>query len=127
MHFRNPSVTRTKFVFKCGDNVLDLCTQYKYLGLFLDEYLSYDVTACHVAQSAHRALGLLIAKDKLQGGFDYKVFTKLYDTLVSPIIEYGPAIWGDKCFSCIEAVQHRASRYFLGVGKRAPNRAVEGI
>ena len=101
-------------------------TIYKYLGLMLNEYLDYDYTAKHVAQAAHRALGLVIAKDKVHGGFGYDIFTKLYDSLVSSIIEYGAAIWGHKSYSCIEAVQRRACRYYLGLGKKAPNRAVEG-
>jgi hypothetical protein len=42
----------------------------------------------------------------------------LYDSLVQPIIGYGASIWGYKSFSCIEAVQNRAMRYSLGVGKR---------
>ena len=34
----------------------------------------------------------------------YDVFTKLYDSLVWPVIAYGAAIWGDWSFSCIDAV-----------------------
>ena len=92
----------------------------------IDEHLDYNVTAKHVSQCAHRALGLLISKDKAQGGFQYDIFTSLYDSMVSSIIDYGSAIWGHSSFSCIEAVQNRASRYFLGLGPRAPNRAVQG-
>ena len=91
-----------------------------------DEFLDLDVTAKHVSVSAHRALGLLIAKDKCQGGFDYDIFTKLYDTMVSSIVEYGAAIWGHRTYSCIDAVQHRACRYYMGLGKCAPNRAIQG-
>ncbi len=65
----------------------------------LNEYLDYDKIASHVAQAAHRALGLLIAKDRTQGGFTYDVFTKLYDSLVSSIIEYGAAVWGHRAYS----------------------------
>ena len=35
----------------------------------------------HVAQSASRALGLLIAKYKTLGGVPYNVYTKLYDSV----------------------------------------------
>ena len=126
MHFRNKSVSLTASNFTCGTKNIEKCTHYKYLGLMLNEFYDYEQIAKHVAQSAHRALCLLIAKDKAHGGFDFEVFTKLYDSLVSSIIEYGAAVWGHKSYSCIEAVQHRACRYYLGLGKKAPNRAVEG-
>ena len=40
---------------------------YKYLGLVINEFLDYNVTVRHVAQSATRALGLLISKFKKLG------------------------------------------------------------
>ena len=82
--------------------------------------------ASAVAKSASRALGLVIYKCKLNGGLPFKCFTKLYDSLVWPIIEYGASIWGTTTRSCINAVQNRASRYHLGVGKYTPNLAVQG-
>ena len=46
-----------------------------------------------VAMSANRALGLVMAKCKTIGGVSYDVYKKLFDSLVSLIIEYGAAIW----------------------------------
>ena len=65
-------------------------------------------------------------KCKTIGGVSYHVFKKLFDSLVSPIIEYGDAIWGYKSYSCINAIQFRACRFFLCVGKYTPNTAVMG-
>ena len=56
----------------------------------------------------------------------YSCFTKLYNALVVPIIQYGAAIWGTKSFSGIDAIHNRACRFFLGVGKYTPNAAVQG-
>ena len=53
-------------------------------------------------------------------------FNTLYDNLVQPIISYASAIWGQKGFSCINAVQNRACRFFLSVGRKTPNLAVRG-
>ncbi|XP_053380394.1 uncharacterized protein LOC128548887 [Mercenaria mercenaria] len=126
VHFRPNSITRVDIVFKCGDFNLDIVDRYTYLGLVLHEHLDYNVTAKVVAQSASRALGLLIAKCKAIGGFTYDVYTKLYNSLVWPVIDYGSAIWGLKSFSCINAIHNRAMRFFLGVGKYTPNAAVVG-
>ena len=84
------------------------------------------VTAKYIAQSATRALGLLISKFKVLGGMPYEVFTGLYDNMVWSTISYGAAIWGTKEFSAINAVQNRAIRFFLGVGRYTPNVAVGG-
>ena len=79
-----------------------------------------------IAQSASRAFGLLIAKAKRLGGLLFQVFTSLYDSVVWPVIAYGAVVWGDRLFSCINAVQNRAMRFFLGTGKYTPTAAVSG-
>ncbi len=94
--------------------------KYKYLGLVLTEHRDYDKSASIVAKSAGRAFGLLIAKFKAYRGLPYDCYTKRYDSLVQPIIDYGSAIWGTKDYSCINAVQHKACTFFMGVGKYTP-------
>ena len=54
---------------------LDFTTQYNYLGLTMTEFTSYDTMASNVAKSASRALGLVIYKSKLNGGFPYECFS----------------------------------------------------
>ena len=76
--------------------------------------------------SASRALGLVISKCKVFGGFQCSTFTKLFDSMVWPTINYSAPIWGDKSYSCINAVQNRAMRYYFGVGKYTANAAVLG-
>ena len=80
----------------------------------------------NVAQSATRTLGLLITKYRAVGWMPFDVYTKLYDTIVWPIISYGAAIWGTKEYSIINVAHHRACRFFLGIGKYAPNAAIIG-
>lgn len=126
VHFRPNSVQRSDFEFTCGSDKIGTVDRYSYLGITLTEFLDFDVTAKIIAQSASRALGLLIAKYKNMGGMPYEVFTKLFDSMVWPIISYGAAIWGSKAFSCINAVQNRAMRFFLGTGKYTPIAAIFG-
>ena len=115
VHFRTPSVTRSDFIFICGGHIVNYSSKYTYLGLVLNEFLDYNVTAKAVAQSANRALGLVIAKCKILGGASYDVFNKLYENLVCSVIEYGAGIWGLKNYSCINSIHHRARRFFLGL------------
>lgn len=60
------------------------------------------------------------------GWIPYEVVTKLFDSVVWPVINYSAPIWGYSSYSCIEAVHNRAQRFFLGVGKYAPNDGVSG-
>lgn len=99
---------------------------YKCLGLVLTEHLSYKTMADHVARSASRALGLVIAKSKAYGGMPYNCYKHLFDCLVWPVFDYGASIWGTQNFSSVNAVHNCACRYFMGVGKYTPNHAVIG-
>jgi hypothetical protein len=47
-------------------------------------------------------------------------------SLVWSTISYGAAIWGTNEYSCINAVQNRAMRFYLGVGKYTANISVIG-
>ena len=126
IHFRPRLRSQTDNVFRIGDKVIEISTQYTYLGLMLTEHLDYNMMAKNIALSANRALGLVISKFRAFGGLPFNTFTKLYDSIVIGTISYGAAIWGDRSFSCISAVQHRAARFFMGVGKYTPNAAVMG-
>ncbi len=85
-----------------------------------------NITASIVAKSDGRALGLLIAKYKAFGGLPYDCYTKLYYSLVQPIIDYGSSVWGTKEYSCINAIQHRACRFYMGVVKHISKTAIQG-
>ena len=126
VHFRPQSVQQTQHAFMLGEKPIGIETQYTYLGLLLTEHMDYNSMAKQVAKSANRALGLVISKYKAFGGLPYNSYTKLYDSIVYSTISYGAAIWGYRRFSCISAVQNRAARFFMGVGRYTPNTAVMG-
>ena len=126
LHFRPKSHKITSFEFKCGNKVLETVHKYKYLGLWFTDNLDMKYMAQQVAASAQRALGLLIAKSKAVGGFPYDCYTKLYNSLVQSVIDYGACIWGLTDFPCIQAVQNRAIRSFLGVHSKTSTAAIQG-
>ena len=71
VHFRTQSTPRSNFQFVFDNTIMEIVSQYTYLGLLLTEYLDYSMMAKAVAKSASRSLGLLIAKCKANGGFQY--------------------------------------------------------
>ena len=124
--FRRQSEAKTSSTFSVGDTHLKLTDQYVYLGLLLTEHLDYTAMAKHVSKSANHALSLVITKHKTFGGLPFHIYTRLFDSVVWSTISYGGAIWGDRQFSCITAVQNRAERFYLGVGRYTTNAAVNG-
>ena len=126
MHFRKKSKQRTTFSYTLGASTLSIVDTYKYLGIVLNEYLDYTVTADVLANSAGRALGAVINKFKCLKNMGYMTFTSLFGNCVSPILEYGSSSWGYKSFSKIESVLHRAMRFYLGVHRFAPILGVIG-
>ena len=85
VHFRNKSIPMCAKVFMIGENIINYRHDYKYLGVTFNQFMCMNEIVKTVAQSASRALGLIIAKSKIHGGFPYEVYTKLYNALVVPI------------------------------------------
>ena len=126
VHFRPPSIPRTHSQFFLNNDSLETVAKYRYLGLVITEHLDLNVTAQTAAQSATRAPGILISKFMTHGRMPWITYTKLYHALVQPVLEYGAAVWAYKDCASIKAVQHRACRFFLGVGRYAPSSGVIG-
>ncbi|XP_063435839.1 uncharacterized protein LOC134716763 [Mytilus trossulus] len=107
-----PSVNKSHVEFICGNDIIEYSTTYTYLGLVLSEFLDYNVTAEAVSASANRALGLVIAKCKIFGGVTHNVFSKLYESSVLPIVEYGAGrFWLDGIDDVTESDMRWASTY----------------
>lgn len=64
--------------------------------------------AKEVAKFISRSLGLLISKCKANGGFQYSTFTKLFDSLVWSVIEYGAG-----AFLCVSGKSHQICNYMV--------------
>ncbi len=65
MHFRQKNKYRSNRVFKIDEACLETVSQYKYLGIILDEHMDFTKTAELLANSACRALGSVINKVKV--------------------------------------------------------------
>ncbi len=121
VHFRNPPKKRTEFKFLLGNVAeLEVVENYKYLGTFLDEYLTFGKATEVLSAAANRALGSMINKFKSMREMNYRTYTKLYESLVCPVMDYGSAVWGTKSYDKLEHVHNRAIRFFVGVHRLCP-------
>ena len=71
-----------------GNNKIITTDKYKYLGLWLHEHLDMKETVKSLAASAGRALGSLMTKFHSIGGMTHSVYTQLYNSLVTPVLNY---------------------------------------
>ena len=126
IHFRKSRVKKSTFVFNVGEKHLEIVSQYKYLGIVLDEHLNFNKASEVLGGAAGRALSVIISKFKNIHGMGYETFTKLFHSCVSPILDYSCCIWGFDNFKDIEKIQNQACRFYLGVHKFAPIIAVQG-
>ena len=109
-----------------GGSELEYVDSYKYLGVWIDSNLNYKKCAECLYRSSSRALGAMISKIKNYNDLGYAGFTKLYNSLVVPIEDYGCEIWNINMHKEIIDIQNRAMRYFLGVHKYTPILGLQG-
>ncbi len=107
-------------------DLVDICQQYQYLGIIMNEHLSYEITATTLAESAGRALGGVISKLKSFKNVGFQTFSKLYHSAVVPVMNYCAGVWGYRKHSSCSNIQNRALRYFLGVHQKTQILALEG-
>ena len=126
IHFSRASDPISTFNFKLSDNNISLVNSYKYLGLELNENLNYSYGAQILSDAGSRALGALTFKYIKTQGLHFDTYTKLYNSTVTPVVDYFAAVWASKTYACCENVQHKAIRTFLGTGKKSPLPAIDG-
>ena len=126
VHFRKTRQKLTDVKFHYGDTQLQVVSDYKYLGVILDENLNFSKCSKMLAESGGRALSSIISKFKMFKDLGYKTFTTMYESGVVPILDYGSAIWGYSKNSHSDLIQNKASRYFLGLHNFTPVPALTG-
>ena len=97
-----------------------------YLGLYIDEHLTFEEGSKILSDSAGRALGAVLNITRFCRDLGYRAFTQLFNSCVCPVADYAAGVWGFSKHSTRDVTQDRAMRYFLGVHKLAPKLAVAG-
>ncbi len=77
IHSRKKKCKVTEKQFYLGMDLVDICQQYQYLGIIINEHLSYEITATTLAESAGGALGGVISKFKSFKNVGFQMFSKL--------------------------------------------------
>ena len=94
IHFRKKRIKETDFNFTFGPNNITSTCKYKYLGVILDEHLTFQYCIKTLNDSSGWALSGIISKFKCYKDVGYKTFTKLLNGIVLPVLDYGSGVWG---------------------------------
>ena len=86
VHFRPSTMQRSNYNFTCDSNDINYVDSYKYLGIWFNEHITWCKAVRDLSKSPSRAPGFITAKYYACGGMTYKVFTKLYESKVQPIL-----------------------------------------
>ena len=99
-------------------------TVFKYLGVMLDNHLSFNEHIDYVASKVSQKLGIL---SRVRLLFTTESANRLYKSMVLPLLEYGDVTWhgcGLENQQRIERLQRKASHIVLNktFSPRLPNK-----
>ena len=93
------------FEFKLGNNKIEVCDEFKYLGVIFTKYRSFYKAMKLYVDHAKKALHLLYRKiNNLNIPLDLQIH--LFDHTVLPILFYGCEIWGHQNTKMIALVHN---------------------
>ena len=104
IHFGNAAITPLKSV--------------KNLGVYMDQYLLYDIHVNHISRKVN---GILMFLNRIKDNFDQSARIIVVQSLVLSIINYCSKIWGMTTNQQIERVQRLenfAAKVALGKGRK---------
>lgn len=87
--FRGKRISPPNCELFYGNVKIEIQKGYKYLGIYLDEYLTFDQNCKDLANASGRALGAVINKCKHLREVGYKTFSRLFHSCVVPVMDYG--------------------------------------
>ncbi len=87
-HFRTKSKAQTNFDFTLGNRIIEKVNKYKYLCVIIDSSLNFETTSEFLARSGD------MTQFRSNKGLEYKTYTKLFHTGVTPMLNYCLEVWG---------------------------------
>ena len=84
IHFSPKKVPISQFVFKCGTKAIKTIDIYAYLGVILDENMSFSFCIDSRCTSCSKSPSSSIGKYNVYGNFTYDMYSQLYDACVIP-------------------------------------------
>ena len=107
------------FQFRLGNNIIEICDEFKYLGVIFTKYRSFQKTIKHNTVQAKKALQLLYKRiNNLHLPIDLQMH--LFDHTIRPIPLYGCEIWGFQNTEMLEIFHNQFLRSIAKLRKSTP-------
>ena len=106
---RNPGIPN--YVY--NETPLEIVNEYKYLGIIINNKLTWHTHVEYVFRKANRLLGFISSVSK---SLSQSAFFSVYKSLVIPVLEYGQPVWQlhtSVLSNKLEQIQRRATRIAL--------------
>ena len=94
VHFRNPGQEKSTLEFEYNGS--KSISVYKYLGVIMDEHLNFESCSKTLADSGSGTLSAIISHLKTFKNIGFKIYTKMYESCIVPVLDYASGLWG-KC------------------------------
>ena len=108
------------------NQLLECVPYYKYLGLMMSSRNIWSTAVSTLAIQGTKAASMVHSSVRSIGEASFKVYSKIFNAKILPILCYGSEIWGYKMYPNLENVQINFFKRFLGVRRSAPGYAVLG-
>ena len=89
---KRKGVNKNSFKLKINGKAIERCTSYKYLGLFIDDELTWKNHIKHVCQKLSKACGII---SKIRHCVDIKTLKIVYYALGYSYLRYCNIVWGN--------------------------------
>ena len=103
---------------------IDIVNSYNYLGITFTTRMSFSNAFIPLIAKAKKCINEILFSLKSLTHFDFKMFMKLFDTKVFPILSYGCELWGLNDSVEIERVHLYAMKKFLNVSLHTSNNKI---
>jgi hypothetical protein len=107
-----------------GFQELEVVKSFKYLGVVIQENLSWSITKKRFEDKAKSRLPM-VTKSVVEG-LSVETGEKLWNTMIRPTLDYAAEVWGGDVWEKAEQIQDRAGRTLLGLSKFAAGEVARG-
>ena len=104
---KRKGVNKNSFKLKINGVSLERCSSYKYLGLFIDEGLTWKNHIKHVCQKLSKACGII---SKIRHCVNMKTMKTIYYALGYSYLRYCNIVWGNASKSTLKPLVVQQNR-----------------
>jgi len=111
-------------VWFCGDQMLDRCHTYTYLGVTFTPGGITNQSLNVLTNQAKKSLASLHVRMNMLGKFPPSLALRCFHTSISPILNYCAGAWGFMQAKCMQTLLNRFCKNILGVKLSTSNYAI---